>query len=485
MRVKSLLLAAALAAMSGLSSAVASPWAEVGNNQLRADIELLQAAGVIDTITTHWPLPWHSITAALEHASLAAQPAAVRNAAERVLARAHAAAKPGWRARGSADATNLPSIVYGFDGMGRGKGQAQLSLEGIGNGFAGRVSLGAFAQDFHGRGFKLMPDGTYFSADVAGARIYGGYLDQWWGPGQISALSVSNNARPMPQIGIERASTDRSPWPLLNLLGPFQAEFFLGYLDGPRLQSDTYFNGLRFTVEPLKGLEIGFTRVEEFCGQGHRCSPIKDYFHFSNNPLSINSTNDQIDLDIKYSNMVGRTPFQFYTQIMDEDYSILGHPVASHFVGASLFVQTGENPVKLTAEYTDSMPTVNLFSFGDVLHGAAYNNFEYPDGLRYRGRTLGFSLDSDSTLLSLQANWRDTGGRFYEISLHHVAISDPLNTSGNVITTAPVHVRMGEARIGLPWNDFRLDVAGRLQGDQPRPHSGFAAAIEMGLRADL
>ena len=32
----------------------ASPWAEVGDNQLRADIELLQSAGVIQDITTQW-----------------------------------------------------------------------------------------------------------------------------------------------------------------------------------------------------------------------------------------------------------------------------------------------------------------------------------------------------------------------------------------------------------------------------------------------
>jgi hypothetical protein len=289
----------------------------------------------------------------------------------------------------------------------------------------------------------------------------------------------------MPQVGIERASTERSSWPLLNLLGPFQAEFFLGYLDGPRIQSDTYFNGLRFTVEPLRGLELGFTRVEEFCGQGHNCSPIKDYFHFSNNPFSVNNTNDQISLDIKYAAAVGRIPFQAYGQIMDEDYSILGHPVASHLVGASIFLPAGSNDVKLTAEYTDSVPTMNLFSFGDVLHGAAYNNSQYPDGMRYRCRTLGFSLDSDSTLLSLQASWTDRGGRFYEVSLHHAAISNPLNTSGNAVTTAPVHVNLGEARIGLPWNGLRFDLAGRLQDNQPRPHGGFAAAIELGIHANL
>ena len=32
---------------------------------------------------------------------------------------------------------------------------------------------------------------------------------------------------------------------------------------------------------------------------------------------------------------------------------------------------------------------------------------------------------------------------------------------------------------------FKLDLDGRLQDDQPRPHNGFAAAIEVALRAPL
>src|SRR3569832_1709540 len=78
----------ALAAiLYGTVRSFASPWAEVGDNQLRGDIELLAAAGVIDGITTHWPLPWQSIVKDLRDNSLAGQPASIRAAAARVLAR--------------------------------------------------------------------------------------------------------------------------------------------------------------------------------------------------------------------------------------------------------------------------------------------------------------------------------------------------------------------------------------------------------------
>jgi len=52
-----------------------------------------------------------------------------------------------------------------------------------------------------------------------------------------------------------------------------------------------------------------------------------------------------------------------------------------------------------------------------------------------------------------------------------------------------VIVNMAEARVSLPLalnnRTFHLNLAGRLQDDQPRPHRGFAAAVEVVLRAPL
>src|SRR3954471_9801581 len=80
---------------AAIPPAMASPWAEVGDNQLRADIELLQAVGVVNDVTTQWPLPWQSLLQDLSGADLATQSAPVRAAVHRVLARAQAATAPG------------------------------------------------------------------------------------------------------------------------------------------------------------------------------------------------------------------------------------------------------------------------------------------------------------------------------------------------------------------------------------------------------
>jgi hypothetical protein len=194
--------------------------------------------------------------------------------------------------------------------------------------------------------------------------------------------------------------------------------------------------------------------------------------------------NGEGSLELKYSRQIAGIPFQVYGQLMNEDYSFFASSGSSHLVGISTFVPTAGNPVKLTAEFTDTIATKKPFSFGDYEYGYTYTDTQFPDGMHYRGRTLGFGLDTDSTLLSLQANWTDAADRFYELSLYHAAIGNH-HSDVNIVTQTPVLVNMAEARLSLPWQDWKIDLAGRLQDDQPRPHQGFAASAEIALRAPL
>jgi hypothetical protein len=483
-------LAAAFALLPGeIVVAQASPWAEVGDNQLRADIELLQSAGVLSTVTIHWPIPWQSLAAQLQTAGLATRTPGVRRAAERVLARARRESGDGHRLEAYADFTNKTSIVRGFDGMGRGDGQAQLSLSGSSGAFSGRLSVGAITNTFGGKPNKLMLDGTFGAVEFAGVRAYAGYLDHWWGPGEISALQLSNNARPMPQIGFERASTQASSWPVLRWLGPWQLAFIVGKLDGPQIQSNVYWNATHLTISPLPGLELGIAKTEEFCGKGHPCAPLRDYFQNVDFSTHNNNVNGEGSFEFKYSRALLGVPFEVHMQMMNEDYSLANHSGTSHLVGASLFLPIASgSPLMLTSEYTDSIATQTMLDFSNRIYGFTYNDYQYPDGMRYRGRTLGFSLDDDSTLLSLQGSWTDEGGRFYELSLHHATIGTPHTAPGaNSLSPAPVKLNLADFRISLPLGQrgIRLDLDGRLQDDQPRPHQGFAAAIETAIRVDL
>lgn len=464
--------------------AAASPWAEVGDSQLRADIEVLAASGQIDDLTIHWGLPWEAAKTRLGGETVAAS-LMVQGARRRVLKHARTETDEGFSAALRLAGTGSTSLVHGFNGMARGEGEAQGILEYSSGALSAQLALGAFTANGRGNTTKLMLDESYVAVQLGDALVYGGWRSHWWGPGWISALSLSNFARPMPQVGIQRASTAASSWPILSLLGPWQFEFLLGAFDGPRVMQNQYYNALHFVFNPLPGLQIGLSRTQQFCGTGIDCVPLLDYFSLSNDFTKANRSNDQGSIEVKYRSRLAGVPVEFYLQAMNEDSSPFIHSATSHLFGTSAYFSVSGRPFRITLEYADTVPTRNIFSFGDFLYGYAYTNGQFIDGIRHRGRTLGFGLDSDSRLLSLQAAWSDIGGRFYQLTVHKGQINDRHNIADNIVSTVPVNFVMGEGRVTLPWNGAKLDLAVRLQSDQPRPRKGFEAALEASLRVDL
>ena len=68
------------------------------------------------------------------------------------------------------------------------------------------------------------------------------------------------------------------------------------------------------------------------------------------------------------------------------------------------------------------LPTTLPFAFGNYEHGFSYNTPKYLEGFRYRGRPLGFSLDSDSRLFTIQASYNDVHDRVYTVTLDHAEV---------------------------------------------------------------
>ncbi|OJU10799.1 MAG: hypothetical protein BGN85_03395, partial [Alphaproteobacteria bacterium 64-11] len=375
-----------------------------------------------------------------------------------------------------------------FSALGRENAQAQLSMQYNMDTTSIRLNVGAQTTDRYDHQ-TLMLDGSYIAQLVGNSIVYAGYLPHWWGPGWMTALSLSNNARPFPHVGIMRADTSAFTWPVLRWLGPWQAELFVGLLDGDRITRNTIYNGLRFSFNPLPGLEIGIARMDEVCGSGRPCSPLSEWFHFSNNSKQVNQTNDEGLIDIHYSGHIGHLPFSLYAQEMNEVQSNPLPQSVSHLYGASAWSPVHGGIMRLTLEWASSIPTYQLF-WGYSDHGFAYNNGQYPDGMRYRGRSLGFSLDSDSQLLSLSGDWQSPHGYEYRLTLNHADVSNPyidVQQRGfyNIVTTAPVRINMVEGKISLPVRNMMVDLAVRAQDDQPRPDRGFTAAAEVRVRAAL
>jgi hypothetical protein len=479
----------------GAGLAAASPWAQVGDNTLRSDILVLASAGVIDDITMAWPLPWTGILERLTKSNaLAGQPDYVRAAAERVKERGLKEVRMHKLKLSASFDAGDPALVRGFDGLGLGTLQGQVGAEAMWNTTALNVAVGARTRAGSDRQ-TLMLDGSYIAQKLGPVVLYAGEQTHWWGPGWISALSQSNNARPMPQIGISRVRTEAFESPWLAWIGPWQMDFFVGLLDGPRIAKNTAYTGFRFAFSPLPHLEIGFARTTELCGKGHDCKPLTDYFKILNDEKTTNRTNDQGNIDIRYSGSYQSFSYETYVQFMNEDTNPFQHSASSHLYGASVWMPVAGGTGRLTLEYADTVPTYDLWGSGTkAMRGYPYNNWSYLDGMRYRGRSLGFSLDSDSRLLSVQASYLRDAGDSYTLTFHHAEIADAATTHAgstwrNAVTSEPVIVNLMEARAAVPFSfsrqELRLDLAARLADDQPAPHHGWHASAEIRIAADF
>ncbi len=479
--------------------AAAGPWAEVGDAQLRSDIEVLASAGVIDNVTTQWPLPWGGILYRLDRpGALDGQPDYVRLAAERIRALGDGQTKTHeLRASVTGSAASNPDLVRGFDALGRQNFQGQANVEYLWDSTAVHLSLGAqtTSQSYlwnsaavaavpgsqitgHRDQQILLLDGSYIAQRIGNLAVYAGMKTNWWGPGWISALSLSNNARPFPQIGLTRVDTTAFDSPWLSWIGPWQFDFVVGWLDGPRVAKNTLWDGLRLSLNPLPGLEIAVARIQELCGKGHPCKPLAEYANIYNNNQHPGLDNGEGNIDIKYTRMIAGRPFSIYMQLMNEDSNPIVFSGTSHLFGISTWLPVRHALIRLTAEYTSSIATKNIFSFGEYRYGYAYNDYKYVDGMRYRDRSLGFSLDTDSRLASLQASWVAPNDWQYTFTYHHGWIGSPNSIGTNAVSTLPVEVNIGQVRLRLPLAGSFLDIAAGVQDDQPRPRKGFDATVD-------
>jgi len=469
------------------SPAFAASWgADVGDAQLRSDIEILAAAGVIDDVTQQWPLPWGNIVSRLHSpAALGGQPAFVAEAATRVLARA--ASDTGAKSPAASldvDLASAPSTIRGFDALGRQDAQGQIVLDYAGTQTAVHLAVGVRTTTKTDHQ-ELVLDGTYLSQRLGDAVVYAGYVPHWWGPGWNTALSLSNNARPFPSVGFTRAGTAPFHTPWLSWIGPWQAEFFVGVLDGKRIASNTLFNGLRVSINPLPGLELALDRTEQSCGTGHPCEPVAEFFNVQNDPIHPSKSKDETNFDLRYTNMVEDVPFAFYAQVMDRDTGPFVHSDSSHLFGASVWLPLGDAPIRFTAEYANTISTQDFFSFGKYIYGTTYTDSKYTDGWQYRGVTLGSSLGTDSRLSTIQASFTGARDITYTLTYDNAAIGSSQPGSVNIVTIAPVTINMGEMRMSLPLRGFMIDLAARIQDDQPRPDRGWLVAVETRLRVAL
>ena len=142
----------------------------------------------------------------------------------------------------------------------------------VGARFGGRLEVSGVVDPDDGEDVRL--DGSYVAGKFGNWIVTLGAQDRWWGSGWEGSLILSNNARPVPAISLDRAVSEPFETKWLSWLGPWR----LYDVHGPHgrrprgLRHTRCCIGMRISARPLDGLEISVERTAQWCGEGRSCT---------------------------------------------------------------------------------------------------------------------------------------------------------------------------------------------------------------------
>lgn len=502
--------------MFGTAPALARPFAEVGDRQLRQDVDLLKAAGIIRGPVDSWPLPWVQINGGLDAArdGRALDPYLASAVARLERLSDLAAQRTSVDAR--IDVTNGAALVRDFGTTARADVDASAGAELN----LGPVSIAAgVGARTGGSGKRYNFEPSEAAVTIGNVAIYGGYTEEWFGPGHNGSLLFSNSARPMPKIGIKKLMPSAIDLPVARWFGPIRFDFFVGILDGKRDFHDSALVGTRISFQPAKSVEVGFNRAQQLCGDDRPCgwSQIsKSFLGFGNNDNPTSGTerdyvrqpgNQLAGFDISYTRRFGRVAGKLYFETAAEDFQHIlieqfGRQLGTTWSGpwghrGASWQATIEYADTLAAQFFNGTPLEKPFKSRRKYPGSFYNNNLYLDGFTYRGRPIGYWTDGDSRNLVGSLSVTDTKNRRWYGSANWVRLNltgisgvatGPFGlytgTVGNRISPDPEKfaVVTGGTEWPTRFGDLRFET--RYQSDTPGTpgRRDGQVQVEIGLR---
>ena len=463
--------------MHGL--ALGEPWLPPGDTLLRSDIQLLADSGVLQVPITTWPLAWSNIDAAVDSVSIVDLDSVVAQALQRVRERLRVETRTGFAGReGWLAASSQPRVMRNFENTPREKGEIGARMTWMGQRFAAKVEGRAVSSLSGQDSFRL--DGSYVGMAVGNWMLSLGYPERWWGPGWDGSLILSTNARPAPQISINRnlSTPFESRW--LSWIGQWSLTSFMSQLDDNRFIEDAMLFGLRVTATPVSGLEIGFSRSAQWCGTGRPC----DAETFANLLLGRDNrgTNIAVDkepgnqlggMDLRWASPVGDLPYAVYLQWVGEDTRQGGPQIGSWLrqLGVEFW---GAGPGRdwqhrTHVEVADTMCQKGGIGFGGEKPNCAYNHSLYQTGYRYRGRAIGHGIDGDGFSYTIGSTLLDSRGNSLNVLARRVDINrvgnqqNSLSATPQDIAELSVSYRkqfsLGTLSLGVEYSRLRQDSA--------------------------
>ena len=389
------------------SAAAAGPWIDPGDWALRHDLRLLADAGVVSAPMMAWPIPWGSVVRDVTDLE---DRTGLSEAESAALDRVEWQIGYETRVRELVTESELsvmasPMRTRNFLDTPRSSAETKVKVDWIGEHAAGRLAITAAKGGSVDDG-KLSGDGSYLALALGNWIVAVGAADRWWGPGWDDSLVLSNNARPIPALSVQRNFPDPFDTRWLRWLGPWSTSVMLGRLEGGRKVPNSLFLGWQFHFKPLPGLEVGLERTAIGCGRGRTCdigtlgNLLVGRDGAGGDAPEGESCNRLTGVSVRYVVPSGHSfiPHAIYGQTAAEHGSGPGRGAGwLGLVGVEYLGRWGGNSLLVYVEATDT--TCNFA--GNRKFDCAYGHAVYEAGYRYRGRNIGSSFGGDAGGVSL------------------------------------------------------------------------------------
>ena len=459
----------ALAALFGIglaTTATAGPVIAPGDIGLRHEIQLLADYGVIRGPVSTWPLAWDAVEADLRRSvdEDVILPVAVERARDRLLARAERESQRGrHRVRGRLAVAEKPTRIRGFAYTPREDAELSAGYSWFGDYLT--VDLNVTGVNDPADGEDVRPDGSLVALELGNISIAASTMDRWWGPGWDGSQILSNNARPIPALTIDRNRTDPFKTKWLSWIGPWDFSFIAGQMEKERVVPDTRFLGFRVSFKPHPAWEIGLSRTAQWCGDGRPC----DFDTFWDivwgrgenaddgaDPQD-DPSNQQAGIDVRVTNRWFGTPVAFYVSgtAQDEAGGLPSVWMAQGGVEGSGFIRSRWSYrwfLEVAYNACDALKTDQRFN-------CAYNHSIYETGYRYYDRIIGHGAENDARIGSLGVILTNSDATTWEFLFR----TGELNRGGapdvrNTLTPAPQDIMSADIRFGMTTRVGRFEI---------------------------
>ncbi|WP_246128585.1 capsule assembly Wzi family protein [Pleionea sediminis] len=398
--------------MSVFVNSYAEPFIKTDDMWLRADIETLANVGIIRSPITTWPLTWGPILKDLKNVKLNEVPERYRSVLLRVLREGRrSTGRDSFLTEFRMHAGQESQLFRYFGDKARDKRELSTRTAGMTSNFAWNLEVTLAPDSVDGDDKRF--DGSYISA-IGGNWIFAvGQMEQWWGPGFQHSLILSNNAKPVPAIYLKRNYAESFETPLLNWIGPWTFNVFAGQLDDARTINNAKLLGMSVAFKPIDSLEIGLRRTAQWGGDG-RPENFDSFLDMltgldncdeGGNTCDDRATepgNQLAGIDLTWRPHLS-IPSSFYLQTVGEDEAGYAPSKKSWLYGVNFQLSVGGNPLSVNLEYTDTSVDGDGNIPGEEFSGynVLYEHSLYRHGYRYRGRSIGSTIDNDSKMTSL------------------------------------------------------------------------------------